>query len=50
MTLFTEVKAIYIADGHHRTAAAVKVGIERGQAMLIILVSRSALLSFSHLS
>ena len=29
MTLFTEVKAIYIADGHHRTAAAVKVGIEK---------------------
>lgn len=27
--LFNEVKSLYIADGHHRCAAAVKVGLER---------------------
>jgi uncharacterized protein (DUF1015 family) len=29
VSLFAEVKALYIADGHHRTAAAVKVGIDK---------------------
>lgn len=27
--LFTEVEALYIADGHHRTESAVKVGLEK---------------------
>jgi uncharacterized protein (DUF1015 family) len=27
--LFKDVKAFYIADGHHRSASAVKVGLER---------------------
>ena len=27
--LFTEISAIYIADGHHRSASAVKVGLKR---------------------
>ncbi|REC31068.1 hypothetical protein CF160_00805 [Enterococcus pseudoavium] len=30
--LFTEVEALYIADGHHRTESAVKIGLEKRQA------------------
>ncbi|MBE6050772.1 MAG: DUF1015 domain-containing protein [Clostridium sp.] len=30
--LFKEVKAFYIADGHHRSASAVKVGLKRRKA------------------
>lgn len=30
--LFAKVKNLYIADGHHRTAAAVKVGLKRREA------------------
>jgi len=30
-TLFGEVPALYIADGHHRAASAVKVGLKRRQ-------------------
>ncbi|MDT2614298.1 DUF1015 domain-containing protein [Enterococcus dongliensis] len=29
--LFTEVDALYIADGHHRTESAVKIGLEKRQ-------------------
>ena len=29
--LFAEIPAFYIADGHHRSAAAVKVGIEKAE-------------------
>ncbi|MBM7711200.1 DUF1015 domain-containing protein [Enterococcus xiangfangensis] len=29
--LFTEVEALYIADGHHRTESAVKIGLEKRQ-------------------
>lgn len=29
VNLFAEVDALYIADGHHRAAAAVKVGLEK---------------------
>lgn len=32
-TLFGEMKQIYIADGHHRCASAVKVGKQRRQQM-----------------
>jgi uncharacterized protein (DUF1015 family) len=28
-TAFAEIESIYIADGHHRTASAVKVGLKR---------------------
>lgn len=27
--LFTEIEALYIADGHHRTESAVKIGLEK---------------------
>ncbi|MDS0527265.1 DUF1015 family protein [Clostridium sp. SHJSY1] len=30
--LFKDVKAFYIADGHHRSASAVKVGLKRREA------------------
>lgn len=30
--LFTEVDALYIADGHHRTESAVKIGLEKRQS------------------
>lgn len=30
-TLFGEIPALYIADGHHRAASAVKVGLKRRQ-------------------
>jgi uncharacterized protein (DUF1015 family) len=29
MTAFNKIESIYIADGHHRTASAVKVGLKR---------------------
>ncbi|MDT2759103.1 DUF1015 domain-containing protein [Enterococcus xiangfangensis] len=29
--LFTKVEALYIADGHHRTESAVKIGLEKRQ-------------------
>ncbi|MBO0413708.1 DUF1015 domain-containing protein [Enterococcus hulanensis] len=31
-TLFTEVDALYIADGHHRTESAVKIGLEKRES------------------
>ena len=31
-SLFSQVPALYIADGHHRNASAVKVGIKRREA------------------
>ena len=30
--LFTKVDALYIADGHHRTESAVKIGLEKRQS------------------
>ncbi|MEG2200291.1 MAG: DUF1015 family protein, partial [Anaerovorax sp.] len=30
--LFAEIQALYIADGHHRSASAVKVGLKRREA------------------
>lgn len=32
--LFAEVPALYVADGHHRTAAAARVGAEKKEALL----------------
>ena len=31
-TLFTAVDALYIADGHHRTESAVKIGLEKRES------------------
>lgn len=33
MRLFAEIDALYIADGHHRSASAVKVGLKRREAL-----------------
>ncbi|MGL4363914.1 MAG: DUF1015 domain-containing protein [Bacteroidales bacterium] len=32
--IFSQIPALYIADGHHRTAAAARVGLEKKQANL----------------
>lgn len=32
--LFAKVPALYVADGHHRTAAAARVGLEKREAIL----------------
>lgn len=32
--LFAKVPALYVADGHHRTAAAARVGLEKKEAIL----------------
>lgn len=32
--IFTKIPALYVADGHHRTAAAARVGAEKKEAIL----------------
>lgn len=43
--LFKDVNSFYIADGHHRSASAVKVGLKRRKRILIILVMKSLIIS-----
>lgn len=40
---FTEVPALYIADGHHRTESAVKIGLEKREQQLATAESEAFL-------
>lgn len=46
-TLFTAVDALYIADGHHRTESAVKIGLKNENLASKILRQNSSCRLFS---
>ena len=44
--LFRDIPALYVADGHHRTAAAARVGQEKWRLIRIIWGKRSIIISW----
>ena len=48
--LFTEIPALYIADGHHRSASACKVGLKRRDEIRTIRAMRSSISSWRRYS
>lgn len=44
--IFKEMDSLYIADGHHRAASAVKVGLKEEPNTRITPVKRSSIIFF----
>ena len=44
--LFQKIPSIYIADGHHRNASAVKVGLKKERINLIIQEKKNLIIIF----